>query len=90
MGELIPEFVKIDRHLINSIHVDAVKREFARSIIEIALGLRCKVIAEGIEASEELDILNAIGVNLGQGYLLHRPEAEPPHQFVNNQCFPLI
>lgn len=89
-AELTPEFVKIDRHFINSIHIDAVKREFTHSIIEIALGLRCKVIAEGIEASEELDILNAIGINLGQGYLLHRPEAEPSHQFANNQCFPLI
>jgi len=33
----------------------------------------CIVLAEGIETSEELEALCALGVDLGQGYLLGRP-----------------
>lgn len=89
-AEITPEFVKIDRHFIDGINSNSVKREFTRSIVEISLGLRCRVIAEGIETRQELDIINAIGIRLGQGYLLHRPEAKPSHRFENNECFPLI
>lgn len=88
-AEIKPDFVKIDRHFIDDIHIDSVKREFVRSIMEIARGLRCQVIAEGIEVIEELEMLHHIGINLGQGYLLHRPEVKPQHHFNNKQHFPL-
>ncbi|MEA3298913.1 MAG: bifunctional diguanylate cyclase/phosphodiesterase [Pseudomonadota bacterium] len=77
-----PDFVKLDRHFITDIHRDGVKREFVRSISEIARGLGCRVIAEGIEREEELATLRALQVRYGQGYLLHRPEAEPRACFV--------
>lgn len=80
-AEIKPDFVKIDRHFISNIHNDSVKREFVRSIIEIAKGLRCKVIAEGIETIEELDTLHHLGIKLGQGFLLHRPESSPRPNF---------
>ncbi len=89
-AEIKPDFVKIDRHFIEGIHIDGVKREFVRSITEIARGLRCQVIAEGIEALEELEMLHHIGINLGQGYLLHCPELEPPHHYNSRQYFPLV
>ncbi len=89
-AEIKPDFVKIDRHFIFNIHSDSVKREFVRSIIEIARGLRCKVIAEGIENIEELEILHDIGIKLGQGFLLHRPEASPLRTFKNKHCFKLL
>lgn len=76
-AEIRPDFVKIDRHFVHHIHIDGVKREFVRSIIEVARGLNCQVIAEGIETSGELEVLQSIGIKLGQGYFLHRPEAKP-------------
>lgn len=86
-AEIKPDFVKIDRHFIHHIHNDSIKREFVRSIIEIAKGLRCKVIAEGIETIEELNTLHHLGINLGQGFLLHRPEKKPDNTFKNTRFF---
>jgi EAL domain-containing protein (putative c-di-GMP-specific phosphodiesterase class I) len=41
-------------------------RYFARAI-------GCRLIAEGIETAEELTVLRALDIGLGQGYLLGRP-----------------
>ncbi|UMZ10335.1 EAL and GGDEF domain-containing protein [Pseudomonas sp. MPFS] len=76
-SELRPDYVKIDRHFIDGIHQDALKREFVGSILQIAKASRAKVIAEGIELVEELAVLTEMGVDLVQGYLLCRPQEQP-------------
>ncbi|HSC85381.1 MAG TPA: bifunctional diguanylate cyclase/phosphodiesterase [Pseudomonas sp.] len=77
-SELRPDYVKIDRHFIDGIHLDAVKREFVGSILKMAKASRAQVIAEGIELAEELAVLTEMGVDLVQGYLLSRPLEQPP------------
>ena len=77
-SELRPDYVKIDRHFIDGIHLDAVKREFVGSILKMAKASRAQVIAEGIELPEELAVLAEMGVDLLQGYLLCRPQEQPP------------
>ena len=77
-SELRPDYVKIDRHFIDGIHQDALKREFVGSILQIAKASRAQVIAEGIELPEELAVLIEMGVDLVQGYLLCRPQEHPP------------
>lgn len=77
-SELRPDYVKIDRHFIDGIHQDALKREFVGSILQIAKASRAQVIAEGIELPEELTVLTEMGVDLVQGYLLCRPQEHPP------------
>jgi len=77
-SELRPDYVKIDRHFIDGIHQDALKREFVGSILQIAKASRAQVIAEGIELVEELLVLIEMGVDLVQGYLLCRPQEQPP------------
>lgn len=76
-SELRPDYVKIDRHFIDGIHQDALKREFVGSILKIARASRAQVIAEGIELPEELAVLIEMGVDLVQGYLLARPQEQP-------------
>jgi len=78
-SELRPDYVKIDRHFIDGIHQDALKREFVGSILKIAQASRAQVIAEGIELPEELAVLIEMGVDLVQGYLLARPQEYPSH-----------
>ena len=73
-SELRPEYVKIDRHFIDGIHLDPLKREFVGSILQIARASKAQVIAEGIELMEELQVLMEMGVDLVQGYLLGRPQ----------------
>lgn len=76
-SELRPDYVKVDRHFIERINEDPVKREFLRSILEIAGELDCKVVAEGIETADQLITVQAMGVHFGQGYFLGRPEPIP-------------
>lgn len=75
-SELKPDYVKIDKHFIRNIHQDQVKFEFVRSIQQIAQNSGARVIAEGIEAYEELCIIKDLKIDFGQGYYLGRPEAD--------------
>ncbi|HBN7912259.1 TPA: EAL and GGDEF domain-containing protein [Pseudomonas aeruginosa] len=76
-SELRPDYVKIDRHFVDGIHLDTVKREFVGSILKMARASRAQVIAEGIELPEELAVLSEMGVDLVQGYLFGRPQEHP-------------
>ncbi|MBH3459755.1 bifunctional diguanylate cyclase/phosphodiesterase [Pseudomonas putida] len=82
-SELRPNYVKIDRHFIDGIHQDPLKREFVGSILQIARASKAQVIAEGIELDEELTVLADMGVDLLQGYLLGRPQEFPPRDGLN-------
>ena len=73
-SEIRPDFVKVDRHFIQDIHKDPIKREFVRSINQISQSLNCGVIAEGIEDIHELTALRVANITHGQGFLLGRPE----------------
>lgn len=75
--ELQPDYVKIDRHFIDSIDKDPVKREFVGSILSMAKAARAYVIAEGIERAEEFNTLSDMGVDWVQGYWLERPTVQP-------------
>lgn len=76
-SELRPDYVKIDRYFIHSIETSSVKREFVQSILSLATSLRTKVVVEGIETPDELEQLQAMGVNYCQGFLLGRPALYP-------------
>lgn len=66
-------YLKIDRHFISTLESAPASQAVVRAIIELAHGLNMKAIAEGIETQEQLEILQQLGCDLGQGYLLHRP-----------------
>src|SRR3546814_977091 len=56
---------------------DLDKRQFVRSISEIAKQSKSSVIAEGIETEAELQAIRSLGIQYGQGYLLARPTMPP-------------
>ena len=72
-----PDYVKIDRHFIQTAHEDRVKQLFIKLIVEIADSLECKVIAEGVESKYEYTALRKLGVKLAQGYYFEEPHAIP-------------
>jgi EAL domain-containing protein (putative c-di-GMP-specific phosphodiesterase class I) len=76
-SELRPEFVKADKHFVRGIARDAVKRQFLRSIQDIAARCGAQVIAEGVEVAEDLRAVRRIGVAMAQGWLIGRPQAVP-------------
>lgn len=71
---LEPDFVKIDRKCIIDLEKDPEILKNYERLLKVAASLGTKVIAEGIEKREELDLLLKMGVLFGQGYLLGRPE----------------
>jgi diguanylate cyclase (GGDEF)-like protein len=79
-SEIRPDYVKIDKHFTQNIHLDPVKLQFARSIQEIAAKTGAKVIAEGIETHEQLMAIRDLGIAYSQGYHIARPNAAPLHQ----------
>ena len=76
-SELLPEYVKIDKHFISGLHNDPIKFNFVRSIQGIASSLNCHVIAEGIETEEEFIAAKKLGISHAQGYYFARPTAIP-------------
>ncbi len=75
--ELMPEYVKIDKHFIQNINQDPVKLQFVKSIQEIAENSDSLIIAEGIETQPEFMIVKDLGIACGQGYFIARPEPAP-------------
>ncbi|CAI7980438.1 EAL domain-containing protein [Frankia sp. Hr75.2] len=70
-----PDFVKLDASLVSNIDDDQVKIALTELVGGFASRLNSWVIAEGVERVQELTMLVALGVPLGQGFLLGRPSA---------------
>ena len=72
------DIVKIDQSFTRSLSSDQpdVRRK-SRMLVEgirtISHQMGCAVVAEGIETAEQWDILQAMDVEFGQGYLMSRP-----------------
>lgn len=77
-SELRPEFIKIDMHFVQGVDHDPVKLQFLKSIQQIAESCGTRVIAEGIETEGELRVVKDLGIALGQGYFIARPNHTPP------------
>lgn len=75
--QLNPDYIKIDRSLIHDIHLDLAKQAIVGSMVSLEAKLGSRVVAEGIETTDELRALRELGVPLGQGYLLARPHRQP-------------
>ena len=67
------DVIKLDRTFVAQITKDRRSKKIIAAIINLAHSLSLKVIAEGIETTEQLDILKALSCDIGQGYLLGRP-----------------
>ncbi len=68
-----PQYIKIDRFFITDILKDKKKRLFVSNIVNIAHQSNIKVLAEGVETLDELNVCKDIGCDLVQGYFIQRP-----------------
>ena len=75
--ELKPDFVKLDIALVRAIERDPARQALVAGMVYFGVQTGCQLIGEGIETTAERDTLRSLGVNLGQGYLLGRPEPAP-------------
>ncbi|HEX3696730.1 MAG TPA: EAL domain-containing protein [Polyangia bacterium] len=75
---LEPDIVKIDMALVRDVDREPTKRKLIGSLTKLCADLGIVVIAEGIERTEERDVLVDLGCDLLQGFLFARPGREFP------------
>jgi diguanylate cyclase (GGDEF)-like protein/PAS domain S-box-containing protein len=67
------DIVKIDRQFIEELDGDPRGMSLAKMILQLTAGLDVMSVAEGIERPTQLRALQALGCDIGQGYLLSGP-----------------
>jgi len=72
--QLRPDRVKIDRQLVLPILENEAQRRLITALVDIARALQIEVVAEGVESAAHADLLQALGVDILQGYVFSRPE----------------
>lgn len=97
LARVRPEYVKIDRDVVSSAHAGGSGRAVLAAIVAYAAASGAVVIAEGIETNEILQHLVSAARSVGgearfvggQGYLLGRPDTEPPWRHTPTMAWPL-
>ncbi|WP_008311149.1 putative bifunctional diguanylate cyclase/phosphodiesterase [Leptolyngbya sp. PCC 6406] len=69
--------LKIDRAFVQDISKNTRDASVVTAILGIAKALRLEVVAEGIETPSQLEQLQSMGCDFGQGYLFARPMSAP-------------
>jgi diguanylate cyclase (GGDEF)-like protein len=72
--------LKLDQSFVRGLPLDSDDLAICTAVIAMGRALGLKVIAEGVETSEQLAVLRALGCDVGQGYLFARPM--PAEQFL--------
>ncbi len=67
------DVVKIDKSFIQGIPKNETDHELVNAIIAMAQSLGLKIVAEGVETKEQVDILTTLGCDYLQGYYFSKP-----------------
>jgi diguanylate cyclase (GGDEF)-like protein/PAS domain S-box-containing protein len=71
--ELDFDVLKIDMSFIKNIHKNEKDLALVKTLVTLAKELNLTTIAEGVEEKEQLEILNEIGCDIAQGFLIAKP-----------------
>jgi EAL domain-containing protein (putative c-di-GMP-specific phosphodiesterase class I) len=77
IAALRPSVIKIDREIASGIARDDAKQALVEAFVSFGGRIGALLLAEGIERRADLAMLTALGVDLGQGYLIGKPAMEP-------------
>jgi EAL domain-containing protein (putative c-di-GMP-specific phosphodiesterase class I) len=64
--------LKIDRSFVNSMSGNRESFEIVRTIIRLAQSLNLTIVAEGIETNEQLEMLQELNCEYGQGHFFSK------------------
>lgn len=78
--KLNPDFIKLDRSLVEHVNQDPIRHALIRALAMFAEDSATLLVAEGVESQPELAALQAIGVPLAQGFHLGHPQPQLPPQ----------
>jgi EAL domain-containing protein (putative c-di-GMP-specific phosphodiesterase class I) len=77
IAALRPSVIKIDRDIASGIARDDAKQALVEAFVSFGGKIGALLLAEGIERRADLAMLTALGVDLGQGYLIGKPNVQP-------------
>ena len=75
--EIRPQYVKLDRLLVDGIAQNPLKRQLVAALMAAASAIPAKLIAEGVEREEDAAELRRYGIDLFQGFLYGRAAPFP-------------
>jgi EAL domain-containing protein (putative c-di-GMP-specific phosphodiesterase class I) len=73
------DYLKIDRSFVQNLGFDPDNQALCEAMVMLAHKLGLKVIAEGVETTDQRDFLAAVGCDFAQGFLYSEPV--PADQF---------
>lgn len=73
------QYLKIDMKIIRDIHLDRNKQQIVKNIIYYAHERDIRIIAEGVEAYEEMQTVVKLGADYIQGYYFAKPSLLVQH-----------
>ena len=68
--------LKIDRSFVKDMPGDKDSTEIISAIVAMARSLKLQTVAEGVETREQMALLNELGCQFAQGFLISKPLAE--------------
>ena len=71
--QIRPDIIKLDMSLSRGIDTDPAKKALTSALIRFARQIGSKLVAEGVETTQELAILRDLGVDIVQGHIVARP-----------------
>ncbi len=77
IAALRPSVIKIDRDIVSGIARDDARQALVEAFVSFGRRIGARLLAEGIETRADLAMVTALGVDLGQGFLLGKPATEP-------------
>ncbi|GGN45267.1 diguanylate cyclase (GGDEF)-like protein/PAS domain S-box-containing protein [Actinoplanes campanulatus] len=82
------DVLKLDRSFITGLVGNGRQQELVSAIVQLGHTLGLRVVAEGVEDADELNLLTVMGCKFVQGYHLGRPE--PAHQLYERLTTPAL
>jgi EAL domain-containing protein (putative c-di-GMP-specific phosphodiesterase class I) len=77
IAALRPSIIKIDREIVEGVRLDDAKQALVEAFVSFGRRIGARLVAEGIETRRDLATLTELGVDLGQGFLIGKPEPDP-------------
>ncbi|HEY1254027.1 MAG TPA: EAL domain-containing protein [Terracidiphilus sp.] len=74
--------LKIDRSFVMNLEKDPKNESMIRTLVALAHNVGMRVVVEGVEKQEQLELVRSLGVNEVQGFLLGRPTPNPIGDFL--------
>ena len=73
LSQLAIDTLKIDRSFVSEMNLQREQLQIVKAIVNLARSLGIELVAEGVETKDQLEQLQKLGCEYGQGYLFSRP-----------------